>query len=92
MILTLKEVKEYLRVDFDDEDDLISGILHSAEELCAYVARKRVDELSVIESDTIRTAVMYATAYMYEHREKADHNALVLTLRALLFGIREEAF
>ena len=31
-------------------------------------------------------------AYLYEHREEADHSALNLTLRSLLFGIREEGF
>lgn len=30
--------------------------------------------------------------YLYEHREEADHSALNLTLRSLLFGIREEGF
>lgn len=31
-------------------------------------------------------------AYLYEHREEADHHALTLTLRSLLFGSRKEAF
>jgi hypothetical protein len=35
---------------------------------------------------------MYAVAYLYEHREEADHHELMLTLRAMLSGIREEAF
>jgi hypothetical protein len=39
-----------------------------------------------------RIAVLYTVAYLYEHREEADHQTLQLTLRALLFGIREEAF
>ena len=39
-----------------------------------------------------KTAVLYAAAYLYEHREEADHHALMLTLRALLSGIRQEGF
>ena len=39
--------------------------------------------------ETLRVAVLYALGYLYEHREEADHHALTLTLRALLFGIRE---
>jgi hypothetical protein len=35
---------------------------------------------------------MYAAAYLYEHREEADHHAMLLTLRALLFGVREGGF
>ena len=36
--------------------------------------------------------VLYAAAYLYEHREQADHGELVGTLRSLLFGIRKEVF
>ena len=36
--------------------------------------------------------MLYTIAYLYEHREEADHHDLALTLRALLFGIREAAF
>ena len=39
-----------------------------------------------------KTAVLYAAAYLYEHREEADHHELMLTLRALLSGIRQEGF
>ena len=39
--------------------------------------------------ETLRIAVLYALGYLYEHREEADHHALTLTLRSLLFGIRE---
>ena len=31
-------------------------------------------------------------AYFYEHRDKADHHALTVTLRNLLTGIRKEGF
>ena len=37
----------------------------------------------------MRTAVLFSLGYLYEHREEADHNQMLLTLRALLFGIRE---
>ena len=39
--------------------------------------------------ETMRVAVLYALGYLYEHREEADHHALTMTLRSLLFGIRE---
>ena len=42
--------------------------------------------------ENARISVLYAAAYLYEHREEADHNALALTLRALLFGSRKEGF
>ena len=42
--------------------------------------------------ETMRVAILYALGYLYEHREEADHHALTLTLRSLLFGIREGVF
>ena len=39
--------------------------------------------------ETMRVAVLYAVGYLNEHREEADHHALTLTLRSLLFALRE---
>ena len=39
----------------------------------------------------MRIAILYAVGYLYEHREEADHHGLLLTLRSLLFSIREGA-
>ena len=49
------------------------------------------EELSRIR-EVMKVAVLYALAYLYEHREEADHHDLILTLRSLLFGSRKEAF
>ena len=88
MTVTLDEMKKYLRVDHDDDDALLSGMIGSAERICKAVSR--VEDFS--ESPNAKIAVMYAVAYLYEHREEADHNALNLSLRALLSDIREEGF
>lgn len=92
MIVSLSEMKGYLRVDHDDDDALISSIILASEDLCAHVARVTHDELVLMADDYIRTAVMFASAYLYEHREEADHGRLDLDLRALLFGVRKEGF
>ena len=39
--------------------------------------------------ELLRIAILYAVGYLYEHREEADHHDLMLTLRNLLFAIRE---
>ena len=39
--------------------------------------------------EVLKVAVLYALGYMFEHREKADYHELTLTLRSLLFAIRE---
>lgn len=91
MVVTLEEMKNYLRVDDEDDDGLLLTLLASAERFCMDVLR--TDEESDLEgTKNGKTAVMYTTAYLYEHREDADHHALALTLRALLFGSRKEAF
>lgn len=91
-MLTLEEVKQYLRVDFSDDDDLITSLIPTAQTLCMDVARMEDADVFAASGDNARTAVLYTVAYLYEHREEADHQALTLTLRALLFGMRKEAF
>ena len=90
-IVTLEEMKNYLRVDFDDDDELLAVFIMVAEKLCMDVARCD-DIFTFAEEKNSRIAVMYAVAYLYEHREEADHHQLALSLRSLLFGIREERF
>lgn len=48
-------------------------------------------ELSAIR-EIMKVAILYTCAYLFEHREEADHHALTMTLRSLLFAIREGAF
>ena len=91
MLITLDEIKNYLRVDFDDDDGLLTALIASGQQLCMDVARIS-DEDMFEETTGARIAVMYAVAYLYEHREEADHKALILGLRALLFGVREPGF
>ena len=52
---------------------------------------KSESEVSRIK-ELLRVGVMYALGYLYEHREEADHHDLVMTLRSLLFAIREGVF
>ena len=91
MLVPLEEVKQYLRIDGNDEDLLLSSFAETAEQLC--MALLRVKDLSEVEnSAVVRVAILYAVSYLYEHREEADHRGLALTLRALLFGVRREVF
>ena len=91
MVVTLEEMKNYLRVDYDDDDVLIESMVRASEKICMDVARMdSVDEFYAVEN--AKMAVLYAAAYLYEHREEADHHAMMLTLRALLSGSRKEAF
>ena len=91
MIVTVDEMKNYLRVDFSDDDKLLKDIIAAAEKHCMDIARIDNEE-DFAKAVNAKIAVMFAAAYLYEHREEADHNAMNLTLRALLFGDREVSF
>ena len=91
MLVTLEETKEYLRIDGDYDDGLISGLIATAQGIILVILRKEEQDLAGDEPQ-LKTAIFYAVAYLYEHREEADHKGLVLTLRALLAGLRKEEF
>ena len=87
-LITLEEAKAYLRIDGNEEDDLIARLIASSERLCLDILRKEEPE----ETTAFKMAVLFSVAYLYEHREDADYHNLLLTLRSLLFGERKEAF
>ena len=99
-LISLDEAKGYLRVDTADEDAMIGILLSAAERLCADVARLTDEQWEAVSSDaedasllpireTMKVAILYALGYLFEHREEADHHELTLTLRSILFAIRE---
>lgn len=78
-------------MDFEDDDLLLSDLIEQGQQICMDVAR--IPDEDVFEEQVgARIAVMYAVAYLYEHREEADHHQMVLGLRSLLFGVREPVF
>lgn len=90
-MITLEEAKSYLRVDFDDEDEMIESLIQSSIKHSMDVARVDSEE-DLSKNPNGKIAVLYMTAYLYEHREEADYSELNLTLRALLFGDRKPGF
>ena len=98
--ITLEEAKSYLRVDSADEDALIGSLLLAAERLCVDVSRLSEEKWEEAKSytedeslmpiqETMKVAILYTVGYLFEHREEADHHGLTLTLRSILFAIRE---
>lgn len=90
-MITLEEAKSYLRVDFDDEDEMIQSLIQSSIKHSMDVARVNSEE-DLSKNPNGKIAVLYMTAYLYEHREEADYSELNLTLRALLFEMRKAEF
>ena len=91
MIVNLPTAKMYLRIDTDSEDELVKKLSRAAEQICMNVARMDKKEFSSC-GNIAKTAVLYALAYLYEHREEADHHDLMISLRNLLTGVRKEGF
>lgn len=87
-MVTLQEVKQYLRIDFEDNDTLLLSLISTAKQLVMDVGRMDEERFSENE-DVVRTAMLYTVSYLYENRNTADFSKLTLTLRAMLFAQRE---
>ena len=87
-MMTLTEVKNYLRVDHTEDDALILSLMDTAKKLVKDVGRMDEQAFTVNE-ETTRQAMLYTISYLYENRNNADYHKLTLTLRSLLFAQRE---
>lgn len=87
-MITLKEAKNYLRVDYDEDDKLIQNLLSTSKQLVMDVGRMSEEDFSVNE-DTVRTAMLFALGYLYENRSNPDYKKLTLNLCSILFAQRE---
>ncbi|HEM3460757.1 head-tail connector protein [Streptococcus suis] len=85
-MVSLAEVKLYLKVEHDDEDGLIEQLLETSQQLCEDILRQS------IYSEVLKTAILFGVAYLYEHREDANHRELKETLYHLLLAERKDVF
>ena len=87
-MISMDDAKNYLRIDYNEDDKLIQNLIDTAKKLCMDVGR--MDEKAFeLKEETSRQAMLYTIAYLYENRNTADYKKLTLTLRALLFAQRE---
>ena len=97
-MLTLQETKEFLRIDGDDEDTLISSLIVTAKELTEGVLRRKLTDFCEVP-EPVHQAMLILTATLYEERQVSKDNksgvsvqeTLDLILR-MLFAYRREAF
>lgn len=85
-MITLEEAKLYLKIDNDDEDELILALIRSSKSLCFDIQRH--EEFS----ELLKPAILYGVAFLYEHRELANHKELKETLYHLLLADRKDVF
>lgn len=88
MLVTLEEAKEYLKVEYEDEDRLVLTLLTTAEGLVEDILRTSPQT----EDAVVRTAVLYAVGVLFENRGTPEAADLVPVLKNLLSGRREAVF
>lgn len=82
MVVSLEEVKLYLRVDGDEEDTLITNFISAAEEICEDILRYPLAEFEEVPK-VIRQAVLYAIANMYDKRECVKNSSISDTIKVM---------
>ncbi len=96
-MLTLQETKDFLRLDGDDEDALVSSLIVTAKELTEGVLRRKLTEFKEIP-ETVHQAMLIVVATLYEERQVAkdksgvDIKETLDLVRRMLFAYRREAF
>ena len=96
-MLELAETKEFLRVDGDEEDILISSLIVTAKELVENVLRKKLDEFEQVP-ETVRQAMLIIVGTLYEERQITKNKAgldikeTLDLVRRMLFAYRQESF
>lgn len=88
----LEEANIYLKLESNEEDTLVSSFQKTSTKLCLDILRKPLSETQTIEGGLLQTAILYGVAYLYEHRESANHKELKETLYHLLLADRKDVF
>lgn len=91
MVVTLEEVKLYLKIDGDEDNTLITDLINAAEELCQDILRFPLSEFIEVP-ETVKQALLYAIGNLYELREAVDMKALIEFMTRLLFAYRREGW
>jgi uncharacterized phage protein (predicted DNA packaging) len=96
-MLTLQETKEFLRVDGDEEDALISSLILTAKDLTEDVMRRKLTDFDELP-ETVRQAMLILVATLYEERQVSKGKTGVSVadtldlVRRMLFAYRKGAF
>ena len=85
-MLTIDEVKEFLRLDTDAEDGYISVLLLLSKELCENYLRTGLPQEPI---ESIRLAQLLVISHYFEHR---DGTPLPKAVYRLLDDYRNEVF
>jgi uncharacterized phage protein (predicted DNA packaging) len=90
-MLELDEVKLYLRIDGDEEDDLILGLIQASVELCEGILRYPLTDFDEVP-ELVKNAVLFSIASMYEKREGEGFKTTLDVIKRLLSPYRKESW
>jgi len=91
VFITLEEAKAYLKVDGDDEDQIISDSIHVAEELTLNILRCQESDFETVP-ETVKQAATYCIANLSEKAEGIDKKSVLDMMKMLLFAYRKDAW
>ncbi|MBD5099817.1 MAG: phage gp6-like head-tail connector protein [Clostridiales bacterium] len=96
-MIDLEKVKSFLRVDADDEDELIQSLITTASELTADILRRPLADFEPMP-ETIQQAICILVATLYEERQASkdktglDMAQILDLIRRMLFAYRKDRF
>ena len=97
-MVTLKEAKDFCRIDGCDEDALIASLLTTAKVLVEDVLRAPIDEEKEMP-EPIRQAILILVGTLYEERQVSKNPKSGVSImdaldmvRRMLFSYRKESF
>ena len=96
-MLTLQETKDFLRLDGDDEDALVSSLIVTAKELTEDVLRRPLSDFREVP-DTVHQAMLILVGTLYEERQVAkdksgvDIKETLDLVRRMLFAYQKARF
>lgn len=91
MVLTVDEVKQHLRIDNDEEDTLIEGLIRQAQTSAEDFCRMSFDEDA---AEPVRLACLLFVSYYYENRDIPDmvtYKSMRMAFEHLLYPHRDPA-
>lgn len=89
MIITLQEIKEYARIDIEEDDQLLQGLITAAEEYLENATGKKYPEKDIdgnkIDYGLEKIYLQLLISYWYENRAPAgrtgeDFNSMTKSL------------
>ena len=91
MVLTVDEVKQHLRIEYDEEDDLIENLILQAQAAAEDYCRVSFEDEA---SEPVRLACLLFVSYHYENRDIPDmttYKSMRMAFEHLLYPHRDPA-